>query len=96
MAKQLHWNTVIVLSDSEVIVNCVNSKYVVDAIDQIIQDFQEPMLELARYQVVYVKRSLSSISHSIVKFSKDVGCRTWLGHFPSQENIHSTVTPLFI
>jgi ribonuclease HI len=96
MAKQLHWNTVTVLSDSEVVVNCVNSKYVVAAIDHIIQDCQELMVELARSQVVYVNRSLNSIAHSLVKLSKNVGCSTWLGHVPSQANIHSFVTSIFI
>ncbi|PNX62624.1 ribonuclease H, partial [Trifolium pratense] len=94
MAKHLNWNTVTIISDAEVVVNCVNSNYVFAAIDHIIQDCQELLLDMDRSHVVYVKRSLNSVAHSLVKLSKEVGCRTWLGHVPSQSNSHTAV-PMF-
>jgi len=39
--KNFHWPDVIILSDAEVVVNCINSRAHVAAIDRIIQDCRE-------------------------------------------------------
>ncbi|CAJ2657733.1 unnamed protein product [Trifolium pratense] len=93
-AKNANWQTVTIVSDAEVVVKCINSKAHVAAIDHIVQDCKDLLLAFQVSNVVFVKRDLNVVAHSLVNLSKTVGCRTWSGYVPTQAN--SAVVPVSV
>ncbi|MCH79497.1 isoflavone-7-O-methyltransferase [Trifolium medium] len=91
-AKDLNWPTVTIVSDAEVVVKCINSKAHVAAIDHIVQDCRVLLLDFHDPNVMFVKRDLNIVAHSLVNLSKQAGCRTWSGSIPTQVNFASVVT----
>ncbi|PNX88328.1 hypothetical protein L195_g044431, partial [Trifolium pratense] len=71
-----------------------NSKAHVAAIDHIVQDCKDLLLAFQVSNVVFVKRDLNVVAHSLVNLSKTVGCRTWSGYVPTQAN--SAVVPVSV
>jgi hypothetical protein len=78
--------------DAEVVVKCINSKVYVATIDRIVQDCRELLLAFQSSNVMFVKRNLNVVAHSLVNLSKLAGCRTWSGYVPTQANFASAVT----
>lgn len=77
------WQKVTTFFDADVVDNWINSKSPVAAID-----FKEMVLELQSSSVVFVKRDLYVVAHSLVKLSilAGTGSRTWLGVGTTQSN----------
>jgi ribonuclease HI len=95
-AKDLNWQTVTIMSDAEVVVKCINSKVYVAAIDHIVQDCRELLLAFQSTNVMFIKRDLNVVAHSLVNLSKLAGCRTWSGCVPTQANFASAVSSIVI
>ncbi|CAJ2631948.1 unnamed protein product [Trifolium pratense] len=68
------------------VVNYVNCKCTVAAIDHIIQDCRNLLKSIPFVMVSHVRRELNREAHELASMAMSAGCRTWLGIVPSNLN----------
>lgn len=83
---ELNLQKVVIESDAAEVVNCINRKSSLAAIDPIIQDCWDIMNLLGEALVVHIRRNANSAAHGMVGVTKLLGSRTWVGNAPTQIN----------
>lgn len=89
IAKELQLQKIVIESDAAEVVNCINRKKSLAAIDFIIQDCWDLINQVGEVLVVHVKRHLNAAAHGMVRVAKQLGSKTWVGNAPS--HIHDAL-----
>jgi len=82
VAKDLRLNKVVVESDAATVVDCINGKAIMAAIDPIIQDCCSILNLFAEIKVTAISRTQNSVAHELVRMSKVVGSKNWVVNVP--------------
>lgn len=86
----LQWTTqhlfenIIVETDAEQVVKCLNGSLTLASIVNIILDCRDLLDHMHNINVVSVKRVRNLAAHALVKVAKNLGSRTWVGAVPDQ------------
>ena len=83
VAKDLLINKVVVESDAATVVDCINGKAIMAAIDPIIQDCCSILNMFKDIKVTAISRN-QNFAHELVQMSKVVGSKNWVGTVPHQ------------
>jgi ribonuclease HI len=83
VAIEQGFSSVTIHSDAANVVNCVNRKASLAAINFIAQDCRELMKSLLNVCVKFISRNQNCDAHNLATLAKNVGDRTWLGAVPN-------------
>ena len=71
-------------SDAATVVDCINGKATMAAIDPIIQDCCSILTLFEDIKVTAISRNQNSVGHVLVQLFKIVGSKNWVGNVPHQ------------
>jgi hypothetical protein len=80
-------------SDAAVVVNSLNIKCCIAALDSIILDCKMLVKQFEFVSVYYVRRSSNVIAHKLIGLSRSIGSKTWMGSLPRQ--LQAVLIPVF-
>ncbi|CAJ2669717.1 unnamed protein product [Trifolium pratense] len=82
LARDLGLNYVSIFSDAATVVDYINKKAKIAAIDMVVQDCRALISSLLNVSVMFVRRDQIGDAHNLASLAKVVGNRTWIGVTP--------------